>query len=498
MFLRSVASHIICVIGIANIVFADPLIVRQQQQQQEWLDKVIGSDATVSSLLATPHSEVYYFDQKVDHFGLNSTTFKQRLYINGDNYVPGGPVYLINSGEGAASPHWVNGGETFSLANATKGLIIMMEHRYYGESYPVSDLSGPNMKYLTVENALEDMAYFIRNAAGFVNSTIGVPVSPKSKWVVTGGSYPANLAVWMRLKYPDLVHAAYASSGPVLIEEDFYQYDQVVGRALPCANSIALAIQQLDVILDSRIQPWIDQWKKSFGLQGLSNDDFAGALTDQLSGTVQYHVPPVAGSNKTDSFTTLCNWFSRKQYSPLQNFADMTVKYIHDNNIDAATYYNSLASAKDISLHQDGRAWFYQTCTQFGYWQSAPRFPMRRLRSKYVTAKYISMPCEAYFGKGITGHIDEKGINRKLGGLNPNVTRVVFVNGLYDPWSSLSIVADRNPSEEVTVKEGKNVVITMKKASHCADFSLPNTRTDFGVNIAKEKILQAMTKFLAE
>ncbi|KAI8324022.1 peptidase S28, partial [Martensiomyces pterosporus] len=386
---------------------------------------------------------VHYFQQKVDHFGLNDTTFKQRIYINGDSYAADGPVYLFNSGETPASPSYLIAGEPYNLAKATNGMVIIMEHRYYGDSYPVDDLSGPNMKYLTVENALEDIAYFIRNSATFVQSAIGVTITPQSKWVATGGSYSANLAVWARLEYPDLIHAAYASSAPVLAEIDFYQYDQVVGRALPCAQSIADAVLALDTILDSQDRGLIDSWKKTFGLELLKDDaDFAGALTDQLSITVQYYMPPVAGSNSSDSIATLCSWFSRTQHTPLQNLADMTSAYIRNNNIDTVAAYSSYAGAKNTGLHQDGRAWFYQTCTQFGYWQTAPQPPLRRLRSKYMTVEWQSSPCSAFFGDSITGHANVGSINRKYGGLLPNVTRVVFVNGLMDPWSELSVGVD--------------------------------------------------------
>ncbi|KAJ2361180.1 hypothetical protein IW150_007309, partial [Coemansia sp. RSA 2607] len=89
-----------------------------------------------------------------------------------------------------------------------------MEHRYYGVSYPVNDMSGPNMRYLTVENALEDVAHFVRNAPEFVKASIGLTIGPQNKWVATGGSYSANLAVWLRQQYPDLFYAAYASSAP--------------------------------------------------------------------------------------------------------------------------------------------------------------------------------------------------------------------------------------------------------------------------------------------
>ncbi|KAJ2759187.1 hypothetical protein IWQ56_005804, partial [Coemansia nantahalensis] len=168
----------------------------------------------------------FYFNQRVNHTDGSLATFKQRVLINANYYAPGGPVYLLNSGETSASASYLSAGEPYTLAQATGGMLLIMEHRYYGESYPVPDMSGPNMRFLTVDNALEDIAYFIRNARPFVKSTIGVDISPGSKWVAVGGSYAGTLATWARAKYPDLVHAAYASSAPVLALADFYQYDE--------------------------------------------------------------------------------------------------------------------------------------------------------------------------------------------------------------------------------------------------------------------------------
>ncbi|PIA17008.1 peptidase S28, partial [Coemansia reversa NRRL 1564] len=381
-----------------------------------------------------------YFDQIIDHFGTNQTTFKQRIFINANHYTSNGPIYLFNSGETPASPSYLTAGEPYTLTKATGGMIILIEHRYYGDSYPVSDMSGPNMKYLTVENSLEDIANFIRSANSFVKESIGIDISPKSKWVATGGSYAATLAVWARKKYPDLIHAAYASSAPILIESDFYQYDQVVARALPCAQSISDAVSMLDTILDSGDRALINRWKNSFGLQNLEDDaDFAGALTDQMSTTVQYYMPPLKGSNTPDTITNLCSWFENTANTPLQNMADMTAAYIRESKINPLSAYSSNSGAPNTALHQDGRAWFYQTCTQFGFWQSAPRPPLRRLRSKYVTAEWQNKPCRTFFGNSIADEPNTKGLNDQFGGLFPNVTRVVFVNGLHDPWSALSV-----------------------------------------------------------
>ncbi|KAJ2453573.1 hypothetical protein EV183_002098 [Coemansia sp. RSA 2336] len=488
---------------------AEPLAMRQAQLQRAWTEYMLNSDSISRQRASSDHAfepsqpqqprylnTAYLFDQIIDHSGANKTTFKQRIYINENNYVPGGPIYLFNSGETPASPAYLSAGEPYTLAKATNGLLVIMEHRYYGQSYPVRDMSGPSMRYLTVDNALEDIAYFIRNAAAFIKDAVGIEISPSSKWVATGGSYSATLAVWARKRYPELIHTAYASSAPVLVEPDFYQYDQVVGRVLPCAQDIADAITVLDEILDSHNRTLIDRWKRAFGLQDLGDADFAGALTDQLSTTVQYYMPPAKGSSRQDAIEQLCSWFKTPNI-PLQNMADMTAAYIRENNINPLAAYSSESGATNYALYQDGRAWFYQTCTQFGFWQSAPKPPLRRLRSKYVTSEWQSKPCAAFFGSDVTGMPDTQALNSEFGGLFPQVSRVVFVNGLHDPWSELSVGINASVSRK-TSQSGKNVIITMPLASHVADFYFATTRTDFGVDIARKNILEAMQMFLSQ
>lgn len=45
------------------------------------------------------------------------------------------------------------------LANATNGLAIVLEHRYYGESVPVSSFSTDDLRFLNNNEAMEDSAY---------------------------------------------------------------------------------------------------------------------------------------------------------------------------------------------------------------------------------------------------------------------------------------------------------------------------------------------------
>lgn len=49
------------------------------------------------------------------------------------------------------------------LSNATNGLSIVLEHRYYGDSIPVSSFSTDDLRWLNNAEALEDSAYVSPN-----------------------------------------------------------------------------------------------------------------------------------------------------------------------------------------------------------------------------------------------------------------------------------------------------------------------------------------------
>ncbi|RUP44430.1 serine carboxypeptidase S28-domain-containing protein [Jimgerdemannia flammicorona] len=83
----------------------------------------------------------FTFPQKVDHFDRkNNATFSQRYWLNSTNYRPGGPIIFFTPGEEDASSFldFLIKFETSLLAQKLGGVVILYEHRYYGESNPVS------------------------------------------------------------------------------------------------------------------------------------------------------------------------------------------------------------------------------------------------------------------------------------------------------------------------------------------------------------------------
>ena len=75
-------------------------------------------------------------------------------------------------------------------------------------------MSVKNLRYLTTEQALSDLANFITVMQEKHNLT-------NNKWITFGGSYPGTLSAWARMKYPHLIYGAIASSAPVLAQVNF-------------------------------------------------------------------------------------------------------------------------------------------------------------------------------------------------------------------------------------------------------------------------------------
>jgi hypothetical protein len=99
--------------------------------------------------------------------------------------------------------------------------LVALEHRFYGKSVPKDDLSTPNLRFLTVEQALMDMKEFIEQYQQLL------PTS-KNPWIAVGGSYPGALSAWFRITYPNTTIASLSSSGVVNPVYNFWAFDEQV------------------------------------------------------------------------------------------------------------------------------------------------------------------------------------------------------------------------------------------------------------------------------
>ncbi|CAD7934537.1 unnamed protein product [Amoebophrya sp. A120] len=250
---------------------------REQEEENRKADRNIlrKKNQTNSTSSKTSHGKKQtsfpeqWFPQVFDHFASSSSssssqtskndtsTWPQRFFENDQHFQPNGPVFLMIGGEGEISDAYVS--DRFLAAYFAKqfnGSVLALEHRFYGKSQPFNgDLS--DLQLLSSQQALADLVGFVRaQKDGRVDGLGGEQEQKEdsslvrternkssstetltakyanSKFICLGGSYPGNLAAWFRQKYPDVVHGCLSFSAPVFAKKDFYEYGQMVYKAL--------------------------------------------------------------------------------------------------------------------------------------------------------------------------------------------------------------------------------------------------------------------------
>ena len=165
-------------------------------------------DGTSSPPSIYPVDE-HIFNAVVDHFSFRPTTnayLPLRYYVNEKHWNGTGPCFFYAGNEADIFQFVNNSGFLFESAEEFGAMVVFAEHRYYGESFPTWD----DMSFLTVEQAMADF------------NTLNVHIRRKwempreTAFVAFGGSYGANLAMWLRLKNPNLWAGAIASSATPL------------------------------------------------------------------------------------------------------------------------------------------------------------------------------------------------------------------------------------------------------------------------------------------
>ncbi|KAJ9085740.1 Thymus-specific serine protease [Entomophthora muscae] len=414
------------------------------------------------------------FPQLITH-GEEETTFDQRYYSSDQFYEKGGPAILYLGGESALSHKVMGTGEAHRLAKTLNASLFALEHRYYGKSQPFPDWTLPNLRYLSSGLALKDTARFIKSMG-----------KPSQKWIVVGGSYAGSLAAWMRGEYPNLVHAAIASSAPVIATDDFSSYDTMVAKALgpTCSSSARRVSQIIDTAIDNGDRSVIDSIKDQFGCPDVADDiQFVSVLADSLATAVQYHRP--GGKFNID---TVCRGIpSDDDNALLMHMANITRLYLatQNNTCSEATLVDEL-NETTISPKKATRQWTYQTCTEFGFWQFAPQ--VDSIRSQKMTQQWIyEMSCSPMFFGTLLGPPNTQISNFRHGSKLP-ASRIIYTNGGLDPWSQLSLLAPEPNSDTMH--------IMIEHASHTQDLSAATNSDHLDLKLAREMLASTLIQWL--
>jgi hypothetical protein len=407
---------------------------------------------------------VDFFHNETRYEPHSNETFNLRYWFDKTYYKPGGPVFVLLGGEtdGAGRLPYLQKGIVHQVIEATGGMGVILEHRYYGTSFPVDDLTTKNMRFLSTDQALAEIDYFARNVKfEGIDADLTAPNTP---WVVYGGSYAGAQAAFLRVKYPETFWGAISSSGVTTAIYDYWQYFEPARLYGPpdCIKNTQILIDVIDnILLNDNNTAQVKPLKTVFGLANVTdNRDFAGQITG-VYGLQSTNWDPEENSASFFNYCTnitamptaenlrpaVSDIVSAAGYgndSLAQNVTLNAIAWLNSTSLRSyrrsnltqdqyyttlnATAYQSLTSLEDYG----SVSWSYQVCTEWGYIQTGntPKDIMP-LISRTLDVEYLTFMCRAQFN--ITEPSDVWQVN-KYGNYSIEYERLAFMGGNADPW----------------------------------------------------------------
>lgn len=486
-------------------------------------DTLLGHKTSVQAIASGQVDEIVkaeYVSLPIDHSNSSVGQYQNRYWVSEENYKEGGPVFVYDVGEASAESSaqaYLGNSTTFfyQLVKDFGGIGIVWEHRYYGDSLPYNislHMKPEHLQYLNNKQALADIPFF---AANFTRGNYSdVDLTPSgTPWVMVGGSYSGMRSAFTRHLYPDTIYASYASSAPVEARIDMSVYfDQVYDGLVAyghsnCTRDIQAALEYIDQQLSHSESTAASIKQKFFGegAEKNSNGDFSAALVIIYNYFQSYGMGGGVGSlesfcehMETDPKTSAA--------APPQGFAQSRgKKYAAERyaswpvftqlvNMNLDTNCKKLEASEPLScdLSQpssdpDSISWTWQYCTEWGFFQTN-NFGRRSLLSKYQTLEYAQEYCNKAFPEAIKKGLFPKhplvdATNAETGGWTIRPSNVYWSGGQFDPWRTLSPLAEGTrlapqdvsltteiPKCNVETEENTIFGYIMQKAEHCFDF----------------------------
>ncbi|KAF4652978.1 hypothetical protein FOL47_010765 [Perkinsus chesapeaki] len=149
-------------------------------------------------------------------------TFKQR-YLYSDKFVNGSKPELVIVDIKAYKMDDFYAFYVSQVASRTQSIVVALEHRFYGKSFPNSSPTTADLrKLLQTNQAIADLVTFRE----FIIKKYGLS---GVKFVLMGCSFAGSLAAWARVKHPDLFLGAVASCPVINLKYDFPEFLNTYG-----------------------------------------------------------------------------------------------------------------------------------------------------------------------------------------------------------------------------------------------------------------------------
>ncbi|SMR51085.1 unnamed protein product [Zymoseptoria tritici ST99CH_1E4] len=401
------------------------------------------------------------FAQLIDHSNPSLGTFPVRYWYDTTSWRgPGSPIVFETPGESDAS------GYTFVLGNRSMdgriaaqigAATVLLEHRYFGKSIPVENLTTANMNF---------------HSRG--KRTVGAHMDE----VLEHGSEEDVAALKARFDMP-----------AKLENDDFMNsLAQIVGQGW---TQRGLATEAAKNAARPKFLVWCDYIEDRVD-KGVDHDDSVDHA-------------PVGVDAALDGYV---RWWKEFGLDWVRMLYDCAA---NDTNFDCFNTHGD-----DVDVHVDWSLDDSDNITAMSYLWMVCSFPLENfyagppkgipaLISRLITPESMLALCPLAFPPGPNGELvgvakglTADNVNRITGGWEVvNSTRLVYVNGEFDGWRELSVSSDYRPagplpdSLQVPAKVGSG-------GFHCSDLSLNDGDVNEDVRKVQDEVVAQLVKWVGE
>lgn len=134
------------------------------------------------------------------------------------------------------------------------------------------------------------------------------------------------------------------------------------------------------------------------------------------------------------------------------------VNQCFDSHDPRSTFYADIAP--------DSKAWMWQICTEYAYWQTASPIWRPTLVSRKLNANWYQRQCPLLFGEHAVPRLPQwHQINQEYKGWHISLDRVYWLDGEWDPWRTLSVQSDDAP-DRTSWEEDAYYAVLPKSVHH--------------------------------